>query len=124
MISIVPHSDIAPFVSKAAKDHVSARQTNNTIWFMYDDNKTQPCFCALMRVKGGYRVKGVWVHPSRRGKGLGEKMTRELLDYAVNNLKSKIVQVFAYNAKFYESLGFVKFGELPNGAIMLRKRYP
>ena len=120
---IVPHSQIQPFVSKAAKDHVSAKNSKNTIWFMLDKNTAQPCFCGLMQVIGGYRVKGVWVHPSRRGAGIGAQMTKELLDYATNVLNAQIIQVFAYNAKFYESIGFKKYGALPNGAQMLRKIY-
>jgi len=120
---IVSHSSILPFVSQAAKDHVSAKQTKNTVWFMYDNDEARPCFCALMQVSKGYRVKGIWVHPSRRGAGIGERMTKQLLDYAVNTLKAQTIQVFAYNAKFYEGLGFVKYGALPNGAQMLRKIY-
>lgn len=123
MIAIVDHSEIVPFVTRAAKDHVSARATKNTLWFMFDENRSQPCFCALMKVNGGYRVKGVWVHPSRRGKGIGEQMTKELLQYAVTVLKAKVIQVFAYNSDFYQILGFLKYGELPNGASMLKKKY-
>ena len=120
---IVSHSQIKPFVSKAAKDHVSAKDSKNTIWFTYDCNTTQPCFCGLMQVSGGFRIKAVWVHPSRRGAGIGAKMTKELLDYAINVLNAQIIQVFAYNAKFYESMGFEKYGALPNGAQMLKKIY-
>jgi len=120
---IVSHSQIQPFVSKAAKDHVSAKDSKNTLWFMFDGNTAQPCFCGLMRVHGGYRVKGVWVHPLRRSVGIGKQMTNELLDYAINVLNAQLIQVFAYKAEFYQAIGFKKYGTLPNGAQMLKKIY-
>ncbi len=119
-MKMVTHAEILPFVSKAAKDHVSAKNTQNTVWFMFDANAEQPCFCALMRIGAAYRIKAVWVHPARRGLGIGTKMTGELLNYAVNVLKARTIQVFAYNAKFYLDIGFKKYGALPNGAQMLR----
>jgi GNAT superfamily N-acetyltransferase len=119
---IVLYDQIKPYAARAARDHVSAKDSKNTYWFMFDNNLRQPCFCALMQIKNGYRIKGVWVHPSRRGAGIGGQMTNELLDYAVNSLEAQTIQVFAYNAKFYEAMGFTLFGSLPNGAKKLEKK--
>lgn len=120
---IVPYAQIKPFASKAAQDRVSAKDSKNTFWFVFDNNRTQPCFCALMQVNKGYRIKGVWVHPSRRGSGIGQQMTNELIDFAVNSLDAKIIEVLAYNAKFYEAMGFKKYRAYPNGAQKLEKVY-
>jgi ribosomal protein S18 acetylase RimI-like enzyme len=120
---IVPYAQIQPFASKAAKDRVSAKDSKNTYWFMFDNNAAQPCFCGLMQVNQKYRIKGVWVHPSRRGSGIGQQMTSELIDFAVNSLDAKIIEVLAYNAKFYEAMGFKKYRVYPNGAQKLEKIY-
>lgn len=120
-MEVVSYSQIQPFASRAAKDHVSAKDSKNTLWFMYDNNRTEPCFCGLYDTGNGQRIKGVWVHPNRRKQGIGEQMTLALIDYATKQLNTARVEVFAYNSTFYESLGFVKFGYLNNGAAKLHK---
>jgi ribosomal protein S18 acetylase RimI-like enzyme len=123
IMHVVPYAQILPFASKAAKDRVSAKDSKNTFWFMFDNNAAQPCFCGLMQVNKGYRIKGVWVHPSRRGSGIGQQMTNELIEFALNTLDATKIEVLAYNAKFYEAMGFKRYRVYPNGAQKLEKKY-
>jgi RimJ/RimL family protein N-acetyltransferase len=117
----VAYSVIKPYANKAAKDHVSVNETKDTTWFAIDQTNDPFPFCALMQTSKGYRIKGVWVPPMQRGKGIGTQMTLKLMDYAENTLMASRIEVFAYNPAFYERNGYKRFGSLPNGAIKLEK---
>lgn len=110
---------IEPYAKLASKDRVSVNDTKNTDWFVLDTYP--PPFCALIKTGRGYRIKGVWVPPSLRGKGHGTDMTLALIDYAANTLMASRIEAFAYNPDFYERQGFRRYGFLPNGAIKMEK---
>lgn len=123
MLKKVDYSTVKPFASAASKDRVSTSDGQKTQWFLWGDDVNTPAFCGLLQTSTGYRIKGVWVHPSKRGVGLGATMTEALIDHAVNNLMACRIEVFAYNPSYYEATGFKRYGSLPNGAIKLDKRF-
>ena len=71
----VSYTNVKSFASRGSKERVSISNTNNTIWFhiTYKDNIVG--VCALYLAKNKCRIKGDWIIPEYRGKGLGEFIT-------------------------------------------------
>jgi predicted GNAT family acetyltransferase len=122
VIKPVNFASIKPFAAAASRDRVSLSDTKGTEWFIgYDENDTIMVMAGLLKTPYGYRIKGVYVPPALRGKGLGLKITEHLLNICDERCAN--VEVFAYNDAFYLHLGFKAFGVLPNGATKLRRQW-
>lgn len=119
-IERVSFSSIAHLSSRAARDKVSLRDSRGTYWFRVLIDTDIAVVAGLMQVKSGYRIKGVWCDSKYRGRGYGKCLTDYLIEWCSNQLASHI-EVYAYNASFYESRGFKAYGKLTNGATKLRK---
>lgn len=110
----VSYGTIAPYKAQAARDRVSVSDTKNTQWYMLPG---QEGFGALLQTADAVRVKGVYVFPEYRGEGLGTALTEALIRVAIAT--GKTLEVLAYNPGFYESRGFERQNQLPNGAWRL-----
>ena len=115
----ISYTLVRPFVSKAAKDHVSLKDSKDTFWYGVEESDELIGIAGLLKVKNGYRIKGVYIKPSLRGQGIGSTLT----EFLINQCDSKfaMIEAFAYNPSFYEKRGFKRYGQLPNGAVKLRK---
>lgn len=117
MLVEVPFNYVQPYARVAAREHVSVSPTQRTRWFRLPGHEG---FCGLIELGATVRVKGVYVHPEWRGRGLGTGMTDELLTEAARG-PYKAIEVLAYNPSFYEARGFQRKAQLPNGAWKLTK---
>ena len=116
-------AEVQPFHNAAARDHVSISETRGTTWFLYEDGNKFIGLCALMALRAGARIKGVWMRPEFRGKGHGEQLTLDLIEYATEVLCLPRLEAFAHNPAFYEAMKWKRIGELPNGAVRLARNY-
>lgn len=120
-IEAVPFSAAHVFARIAARERVSISDTSNTEWFAGVEDGRIMAVAGLIKTSTGYRIKGVYVVSDYRGKGHGATLTKHLMTLC--EARCADIEVFAYNAPFYESQGFKRFGVLPNGAVKLRRRY-
>jgi N-acetylglutamate synthase-like GNAT family acetyltransferase len=116
----VSFADVLPFRGRAAAEHVSISDTRATRWFVLRKGKIIVAIAGLMKVGSGFRIKGVWVDPAVRGRGLGTHLTGALMEVAEQACASTI-EALAYNPAFYEGRGFLRIGVQPNGAIRVRR---
>ncbi len=123
MVRQADYSEVAPFKSRAARDHVAIAPTRGTYWFVYQHENDIVGVEGVIKTPTGGRLKAVWVKPEFRGRGYGKAMTDAVIDFAVNRLMMCRLEVFADNVRFYEGLGFRRFGVLPNGAVKLARNY-
>jgi RimJ/RimL family protein N-acetyltransferase len=70
--------------------------------------------------KGHIGELGISLIKDVRGKGLGEKLLRKIIDKAHKELKIKIVTLYAYSKNkvainLYKKVGFKKLGTIKNG---------
>lgn len=114
-------ADIMNLAGKAARERVSISNTSKTQWFTvhYDGKRIKACAGAMAVPGAGFRIKGVWVEPPMRGKGVGEALVDEIRKYA-DRRSAAFLEAFAYNADFYKRKGFIMIGTLPNGAAKMR----
>lgn len=115
----VDFATVRPFASRAAREHVSISDTRMTRWYVVKKGDEVVGVAGLLRVSAGYRIKGVYVIPNERGSGIGTALTEHLIEQCANDFA--MVEVFAYNPGYYEARGFKRYGQLPNGAVKLRK---
>ena len=120
-IRSVNYEEVFPFYSKAAKERVSLKTSKETWWYgVVNENNEILGVAGLLKVKIGYRIKGVYVLPDYRNMGLGGQLTEHLIQFCENRFS--LIEAFAYNPKYYEEKGFTRYGSLPNGAVKLRKK--
>lgn len=83
-IAEISYNTVKPLSSKASKDKVCLKDTPQTQWFgAYIENEL--CGVAGAAVKDGNgRIRGVYVLPQHRGKGLGSTMMQALMAYFDN----------------------------------------
>jgi len=108
---------VKSFVSRAAKDRVSLKDTPSTTWYRLDSIGGELLGVAgLLRLTGGgARIKGVWIKPDARGKACGTFLTLKLID-AAKMANMPHIEAYAYNEAFYVKHGFRRVGGRPNGA--------
>lgn len=120
-IRAIDYADAQPFASRAAREHVSISPTRNTRWFAAIAQDQVVAVAGLLRMRGmAVRIKGVWVDPAARGHGLGAALVAHLIALAQDEC-APAIEAYAHNGAFYQSLGFSRCGQLPNGAVRVRK---
>ena len=121
-IAEAPFERVQPFGSRAAREHVSISDTRDTRWFV---GLRQPAgevvgVAGLLRFRSQLRIKGVWVDPAFRGRGLGNAFVQRFLAIADEEC-APMIEAFVANTAYYQSLGFSQVGILPTGAVKMRK---
>lgn len=118
-IKKVEFGDIKHLSAKASKESVSISDTSKTLWFAaYVDNEIVGC-AGIYEALPYHRLKGIWIMPEYRGKGIGKKLTEHRLEYCEDIFVG--VEVYALHPKFYKERGFVEYGIL-RGATKLRRK--
>jgi ribosomal protein S18 acetylase RimI-like enzyme len=83
-------------------------------------------FCAIVKKPDAYEVIHLWIAPKYIGKGYGKKLLQETLQIVVMEKSEVIVESDPNSEKFYQSQGFVTFGQresYPKGRFLpLMKR--
>jgi N-acetylglutamate synthase-like GNAT family acetyltransferase len=120
-IAEVPFAAVQPFASRASREHVSISNTRSTRWFAALAGGRIVGIAGLLKFATGLRVKGVWVDPDFRGKGIGNDLATRLIEVAEHEC-APAIEAFAWRPDYYEGRGFERCGALPNGAIRVRKR--
>lgn len=126
MLVEVPYHIVHPFQYVARQDRVTICDTQHkTHWFTYIQDAEivgVGGFLILNEQVTNGRIKGIWVKPEHRNKGIGERIADELIDLAINRFKVNEIEVFAYNSKFYARRGFIEYGVRPTGSTIMRKK--
>jgi N-acetylglutamate synthase-like GNAT family acetyltransferase len=117
----VPFAVVQPLARRAARDRVSISNTRATRWFAAVQSGAIVGVAGLLKFSTGLRIKGVWVDPAWRGRGIGDALTARLIAAAEEEC-APAIEAFAYRPDYYEARGFVRYGVLPNGAVKVRKR--
>lgn len=113
----IPYEQVAPFRSRAARDHVSLSPTATTKWYgAFLDGDSLAGVCGLLIGRTFARIRGVWVPRELRGEGIGSAMTEALIEQAPRGLR---LEVLAYNRAFYEARGFRVVGQPRAGVTRL-----
>jgi ribosomal protein S18 acetylase RimI-like enzyme len=120
---------VQPFAGRAAREHVSISETRDTRWFvgvLRDAPRDVPGEYAiagvagLLKFRSQLRIKGVWVAPTFRGRGLGNAFVEHFLAIAEDECAPSI-EAFVANVSYYQGLGFRQTSTLPNGAVKMMK---
>jgi GNAT superfamily N-acetyltransferase len=110
-----------PYASRAAREHVSIANTRDTRWYGgFDEAGTLVGVAGLLKLRSAVRIKGVWVAPSHRARGLGRAFVDHLIAIGDDEC-SPAIEAYVWNPVFYEGLGFIQIGNLPNGAVRMKK---
>lgn len=124
------------FAKSAARARVSISDTGQTQWFEVLIAEAGDAFSEVSLVRVGVaglmalgsvvsgkraRIKGVFVEPAARGRGVGTKIVDELEAFASREWGVRTIEAFAHNPKFYEARGYRRCGVLANGAVHLRR---
>ena len=118
MIEKCSYTDVAWWREAAARERVALADTRDTLWFRYGG-----LACAgLLTLQGGVRIKGVYVTPEARGKGVGTALTEFLIEL-VRSLGLGFVEAYAWNPGFYSARGFAVVGRNAFGATKVRRRF-
>jgi GNAT superfamily N-acetyltransferase len=116
----VPFWAVKPFAARAAKDHVSITDTKFTEWFVVRLDGVIVGIAAMMLVASGYRLKGAWVDPEHRGKGIGLALT-EFRIRAIESRCASHIETLSLHPEFFEARGFRRERVMSNGAIRMRR---
>ena len=95
---------IKHFASRASKERVAIKPTQNTMWFALSLNEITVGCCALYLGKKKCRIKGDFVMLDYRGKGLGKLSVETRLQIA-KKLGNKLIEVYTQHPKYYTSVG-------------------
>lgn len=116
LIREVPYAEVARWRSAAAKERTAVADSRDTSWYVYGD-----VACAgLLMVGTGVRIKGVFVAPQARGRGIGTLLTEHLIELSLS-CGATFVEAYAWNPGWYESRGFKEIGRNQFGAVRLRR---
>jgi len=116
----VPYEKVDCFSSKARRERVSINDTKNTIWFhIYFADKLAG-ICALYLTNKKCRIKGDWIKPEYRGKGLGRFITNCRLKI-IDEFGYKNIEVLTLHPNYYKSIGFTIHKEVRKGVWLATK---
>jgi|GEM_PF-5804174 len=131
-LQAVDYDMAAKYKSRAAKEHVSISPTANTDWFLVAVSGSIGVagVAGMMRLSNSLngqkgvtaRIKGIYVQKEFRGQGIGTKVI-DALERLAGDWNATMIEVYAYNRKFYEARGYEAVGTRPNGAVLLRRTW-
>lgn len=123
-IQPVPFAEVQHLAAAAAKDRVSISETQGTQWFVMREDGKIIATGALLRRNAIARLKGIWVEPGHRHRGVGESVTLQLIAHAVDVWLCGRIEALAHNPSFYYARGFTQASKARlNGAVMVGKNY-
>jgi N-acetylglutamate synthase-like GNAT family acetyltransferase len=94
----------------AADARVTLSELANTRWFAaYRDGVILGTAGLTMMSGGRARIRGVWVDPAYRGRGIGDAFSDRLI--AECRGRVSILDAFAYNPAYYLAKGFRTVGK-------------
>lgn len=103
------------WLRQAAKDGVSRGRVSRAKWF-----RIQGCdgFCAYLPINSAgtkVRIKGFWIAPEWRGRGLGEQAFDALLERIKTDFpQCSTVESISRKIDFYKRKGFTPTAEMPS----------
>lgn len=103
-IKPVTFLEVKRFSGRAAKERVSIKDSKNTQWYLYDEDRA--VIGIYYKKPTVARIKGVWVAPEMRGQGIGTKITELFIDTLLK--QGCQIEVYAHNPSFYEQRGFIE----------------
>tara|TARA_R100000995_G_scaffold81760_1_gene54858 strand:+ start:845 stop:1267 length:423 start_codon:yes stop_codon:yes gene_type:complete len=93
------------FASKGAKERVSISNTQNTLWFAVSYRNNIIGVCGLYLAKNKCRIKGDYLLPEYRGKGIGEFITISRMSI-IKSLGYANIEVLTLHPQYYAKIGF------------------
>ena len=118
-IKEVEHSAVWSWRSRAARDHVSLKDSRRTRWFKAGD---LGCAGLYTMGSGRARLKGIWVDPAFRHQGIGTRLTEHLMALARAEDFNHI-EAYAWDGKWYLARGFTSIGRNAHGAERFVLKY-
>lgn len=118
----VDFETVAPLAREAARERVAVTNTAATTWLaVYDGARLVGCGGVLVTAGGQKaRVKGIYMKPELRGRGVGSVLTQTLLDIA-RNQGVTVWEAYAHAPAWYLRRGFTLAGKTALGVPILRK---
>lgn len=119
-VRFVDFSEIKKYASKAAKERVSVKDTDSTLWIaVYDPELVG--FGGLLVKPPKARIKGDWMLPEHRGKGYGHMMTEFRTALCKRNPKIKQMEAYSLHPHYYEAQGWTLCGKYAEGITTVRR---
>lgn len=116
----VEYAEIKKFGSLGKRERVSISDTSNTYWFQIQRDSELVGVCGLYLAAKKCRIKGDWILPQHRGKGLGEFITKCRLGIA-KDMGYTLVEVLTLHPHYYEAKGFTIHKETRKGVWLASK---
>jgi ribosomal protein S18 acetylase RimI-like enzyme len=96
---------------------LGVKDTPTTAWFKYGVYG----FCGVITLGDKKRVKGIYVFPEWRGRGIGTSMTDALIELCQRDESCKTLEAYTVNAPWYIARGWEQHGETGHGYAIVRK---
>lgn len=96
--------DLFELAAKAKEDGVRAKQRTDEQWFRYDD-VGMICLWEPGNRSSTKRISHWWVHPDRRGSGIGTALFEHAIKHAEQS-SAETLDIYSYDPEFVESYGF------------------
>jgi len=109
--------EAAGLVAAAKKNGVTIKPTDEV--FVINGHRAIGCVRRIRRKL--VRLAGCWVHPDERGQGLGERLVRYRVDYAIHHTAAMAIDTFAFRPKLFLKFGFEERNSFKIGTTLLRK---
>ena len=94
------------------KEEVDEYEMTSAHIVLYSENKPV-ANCRIVYLADKVKIGRVAVLSEYRGKKLGERITKEALNYLINQGKEKVyISAQLYVKKFYEKLGFIQTSDV------------
>ena len=120
-VRFVDFNEVKKYASKAAKERVSVKDTDSTLWIaVYDPELV--AFGGLLVKPPKARIKGDWTLPDQRGKGYGHMMTEFRTDLCKRNPKIKQMEAYSLHLHYYKSQGWTLCGRYAEGVTTVRRQ--
>lgn len=117
---------VKPFQYLAARDRVSVTETRSSPsrWFAVfgKDGIQGVCGLASMLGSSRRRIRGVWVRPECRGRGIGTFMVKELIQLVKEDPGASCIEACAINPRFYAGLKFKQVSPAGGNGVTFMRR--